>query len=118
MTTHADTEVLWVKPVLGMTLAFTPTSEVALADIPAKVVYIWPRFRSGDYLVTLEYTQSVKFGNEFIHHIDAFMSELYEPTPATNTHPTPRVPRGRDWLAQYSTAVSHIARRVVEQTVT
>jgi hypothetical protein len=67
------------KPRLGMTLAFKPAASEALADIPARVVEIWPRFRSGDYLVKIEYAQPVKCGGEFIRHIDAFLSELYQP---------------------------------------
>jgi len=62
-----------------MTLAFKPAASETLADIPARVVEIWPRFRSGDYLVTLEYAQPVKCGRDFIRHIDAFFSELYQP---------------------------------------
>ena len=41
----------------GMILAFKPTASRALADVPARVVTIGPRFRSGDYLVTLEYAR-------------------------------------------------------------
>jgi hypothetical protein len=40
--------------VIGMRLAFTPTADAALAGIPATVISVWPRFRSGVYLVTLE----------------------------------------------------------------
>ena len=71
------------KPRLGMTLAFKPASSETLADIPARVVEIWPRFRSGDYLVKLEYAQPVKCGGEIIRHIDAFFSELYQPGVST-----------------------------------
>ena len=67
------------KPVLGMTLAFRSTGSESLADIPARVIYIWPRFRSGDYLVTLEYARPVWCGNQLISQIDAFASELYQP---------------------------------------
>lgn len=66
------------KPALGMTFAFTST-EPALAHMPARVTYIWPRFRSGDYLVTLEYARPVAVGRESIQQIDAFLSELYQP---------------------------------------
>jgi hypothetical protein len=65
-----------------MTLAFTAASSTALADIPARVTHIWPRFRSGDYLVTLEYNAPVKAGNEMLRHIDAFVTELYQPVEA------------------------------------
>ncbi len=67
----------FTKPGIGMTYAFS--GDTPLADIPAKVIHIWPRFRSGDYLVTLQYNQPVKFHNQWIRHIDAFVSELYQP---------------------------------------
>ena len=65
-----------VKPAPGMTLAFKTSVSSDLAGIPAHVVYVWPRFRSGNYLVTLEYPRPVKLGKEFITGIDAFASEL------------------------------------------
>jgi hypothetical protein len=65
-----------VKPKLGMILAFQQTPAEPLAGIPAQVIYIWPRFRSGDYLVTLEYPAPVKTKEGLIAHIDAFLSEL------------------------------------------
>lgn len=64
------------KPMVGMILAFKHDPSHPLGAIPAKIIYVWPRFRSGDYLVTLEYDQPIKFKNEFITRIDAFMSEL------------------------------------------
>ncbi|HEX6289028.1 MAG TPA: hypothetical protein VFZ66_07545 [Herpetosiphonaceae bacterium] len=64
------------KPMVGMILAFKNHPSHPLAAIPARVIYVWPRFRSGDYLVTLEYDRPIKFKNEFITRIDAFMSEL------------------------------------------
>lgn len=67
------------KPHIGMTLAFKPSLMPALAGIPGQVVDIWPRFRSGDYLVTLEFAKPVKVGNEIVRHMDAFLSELYQP---------------------------------------
>src|SRR3712207_927408 len=85
-----------LRPRRGMLLAFTPASSQHLADIPAQVVYIWPRCRSGAYLVTLEYADAVRVGQAWIHHIDAFMDELYAPIPETSagsvpsTQPTPR----------------------------
>ncbi len=65
------------QPALGMRMAFTAAAEPALADLPATVVAIWPRFRSGDYLVTLEYASPIKVGKEVVTHLDAFVSELY-----------------------------------------
>ncbi len=67
------------KPAVGMALTFKSESSPALAGIPAQISYVWPRFRSGDYLVTLEYAEPVKFRNSLIRHIDAFVSELEQP---------------------------------------
>lgn len=64
---------------VGMTLMFKTEGSETLAGIPGKVIEIWPRFRSGDRLVTLEYMQPVKFRKAFITHIDAFVSELCQP---------------------------------------
>ena len=68
-----------LKPVLGMVVAFRPSAEADLADVPASVVAIWPRFRSGAYLVTLEYASPVACHYGVIHQVEAFMSELYQP---------------------------------------
>ncbi len=68
-----------IKPRLGMLLTFRETASAPLAGIPARVVDIWPRFRSGDYLVTLEYAQPVPLGKEVITQITAFLSELQLP---------------------------------------
>lgn len=65
-----------IKPVRGMTFTFKPTASASLAGIPATMIDIWPRFRSGDYLVTLEFERPVQFRTMFIRHIDAFVSEL------------------------------------------
>jgi hypothetical protein len=67
------------KPRRGMIVAFMQNASKELADVPGRIIDIWPRFRSGDYLVTLEYDRPVKFRNQSIQHIDAFMSELYQP---------------------------------------
>jgi len=53
-----------------------------------------PRFRSGDYLVTLEYATPVKFGKMFIRHIDAFLSELDTIEAAERSALTWRTPSG------------------------
>ena len=74
------------KPAVGMRLTFASTACAELAGIPAEVTYIWPRFRSGDYLVTLEYAQPVKLGKTLIRHIDVFVSEL-EPMPREHDRP-------------------------------
>ncbi len=75
-----------VKPAVGMILTFKETPAEPLAGIPARVVHIWPRFRSGDYLVTLEYQQPVKTKEGPISHIDAFMSELCQPAEVRTLH--------------------------------
>ena len=64
---------------IGMTLAFQSRASEGLADIPAQVIEVWPRFRSGDYLVTLEYATPIRCKNETVTRIEAFMSELYQP---------------------------------------
>ena len=48
------------------------------AMTPTEVVRVWPRFRSGDYLVTLELAVPVKTHEGVIAHIDVFMSELVD----------------------------------------
>ena len=65
-----------------MTLAFKPMASRVLGDIPAQVVAIWPRFRSGDYLVTLEYAAPIPYHGEVIQRIEAFRTELYQPPAA------------------------------------
>ncbi len=88
------------KPVRGMTLAFRATASQELADVPARVVDIWPRFRSGEYLVTLEFEQPVAFKDQLIQQIDAFFSELYQPhVPALLPVEQRRQPR---WKRAYS----------------
>src|ERR687886_1127125 len=72
-------QLLPSKPAGGMTLAFTPAASADLAHIPARVIAVWPRFRSGDYLVTLEFAQPIAWHHEVIQQIEAFMSELYQP---------------------------------------
>lgn len=67
------------RPARGMILAFKPSASSELAHVPGRVTDIWPRFRSGEYLVTLEYERPVRFKRELIRHIDAFLSELYPP---------------------------------------
>ncbi len=68
------------KPTVGMVVTFKSDASPMLAGIPARISFVWPRFRTGDYLVTLEYAEPVKFRNALIKHIDAFISELEQPT--------------------------------------
>ena len=64
------------RPATGMTVAFKAAYSESLAGIPATITCILGHFPSGDYLVTLEYAQPVKFRAYFIRHIEAFASEL------------------------------------------
>ena len=66
------------KPFVGMNVAFKSTEATPFAAVPSEVVHIWPRFRSGDYLVTLELDVPVKTNEGVIAHIDAFISELVD----------------------------------------
>ncbi len=65
-----------VDPAVGMTYAFVEGASQPLAGIPGKVIKVWPRFHTGDCLVTLQYDQPVKFRKALITRIDAFVSEL------------------------------------------
>ena len=64
------------KPKERMTVVFTSDAAPELAGIPATVTRIWPRFPSGDRLVTLEFGRPVQYGTDVITQIDAFLSEL------------------------------------------
>jgi hypothetical protein len=66
------------KPFVGMNVAFKSTEAAPFTDVPSHVVHVWPRFRSGDYLVSLELAVPVKTHEGVIAHIDAFMSELVD----------------------------------------
>ncbi len=66
------------KPFVGMKVAFKSTEAEPFAAVPCEVVHVWPRFRSGDYLVTLELAVPVKTHEGVIAHIDVFMSELVD----------------------------------------
>jgi hypothetical protein len=83
-------EAIQIKPARGMVLAFTPMSSAELADRPARVIDIWPRLPSGDYLVVLEYEEPVRLGKHLITQIGALVSELHVPRGA--------VGRGRSTL--------------------
>ena len=86
MVTASSTSAAWLpwaqrkaaRSRPGMIMALKPSASRALAEIPGRVVTIGPRFRSGDYLVTLEYARPLTYHNEVIQRIDAFRSELYE----------------------------------------
>ena len=82
---------------LGMTLAFKPMTSRVLGDIPAQVVAIWPRFRSGDYLVTLEYAAPIPYHGEVIQRIEAFRTELYQPPAVKSLSLAPGKASHRPW---------------------
>ncbi|HEX6288066.1 MAG TPA: hypothetical protein VFZ66_02700 [Herpetosiphonaceae bacterium] len=82
-----------IKPRRGMSMAFKANASRSLAGIPATVIDIWPRFRSGDYLVTLEYATPVPFRKTLIRHIDAFVTELDLVEPAQVALPTANLQR-------------------------
>ena len=82
---------------LGMTLAFKPMASRVLGDIPAQVVAIWPRFRSGDYLVTLEYAAPIPYHGEVIQRIEAFRTELYQPPAVKSLSLAPGKASHRPW---------------------
>lgn len=69
------------RPARGMAVAFKRDASETLGGIPARVTDVWPRLSSGDYLVTLEFREPVKFRKAYIRHIEAFMSDL-DPVPA------------------------------------
>jgi|GEM_PF-5542528 len=61
---------------VGTTVAFKTTASTWLANLPAKVSQIIARLHNGDYLVSLEYDQPVKFRDEHVVRIDALASDL------------------------------------------
>ena len=75
-----------VKPARGMWLSFKASASPELAGIPGRVTQIWPRFRSGEYLVTLEYPKDVRLGNAVLRQMEAFASELEPARPPAPMH--------------------------------
>lgn len=69
-----------VAPEVGRVVAFKPTASQRLAHIPGRIKRIVAQLNNGDYLVSLEYNEPVKFGDERVLHIDAFASHLYQPS--------------------------------------
>lgn len=64
---------------VGKMLAFKRTTSAVLCDIPAKVVQVWPPFRTGNCLVTLSYEPPVRLEDKDVSQVDALISELYAP---------------------------------------
>ena len=75
------------KPVPGMRMAFRASADAELAGIPAEVTEIWPSFRPGDYVVTLEYELPVWRENMLGRRIYAFLSELEALPPPARVRP-------------------------------
>lgn len=61
---------------IGQIFTLKASASKELAGIPATAIAIGPRFRSGDYLVTLRFSKAVKCGGELLTQIDVFASEL------------------------------------------
>jgi hypothetical protein len=76
MPQWTDNQAWGIAPASGMTVTFTPVAEPDLAGREAAIVEVWPRCRSGDYLVTLQYAEPLLHGNDFVYQMEAFMSEL------------------------------------------
>ncbi len=76
MRQWTDNQEWGTVPTSGMTVTFTPDAEPDLAGMKATIVDVWPRCRSGDYLVTLEYAEPLLHGNDFVYQMEAFISEL------------------------------------------
>jgi hypothetical protein len=70
--------------LINRTVALRQDVSPELGNIPAQVIRVWPRFQSGNYLVTLEYATPTRYRNHLIRHIDAFLSDLVE-VPATTS---------------------------------
>jgi hypothetical protein len=103
-------------PKVGMTRAFTAQAEPALAHIPATVVAVWPPFRSGAQLVTLEFTPPVHVGHAHIDQMEAFVSELYMPAHAPNSRPSRGVTHAPATLARTTTILVRSIRQGIRWT--
>jgi len=68
-----------ITPVPGMKLTIRHDLDRPGAGVSGTVVFVGPRFASGDYLVTLELEKPVRWRDMLIRHIDVFMSELVQP---------------------------------------
>lgn len=92
-----------------MTVAFRRVACEELAGIPARVIDVWPRMRSGAYLVSLEYSVPVRLGNELVQQIEAFADEVYQTDQPSLVRRAPAVrglasaPHGRMSMLQYAT---------------
>ena len=98
------------KPKVGMILAIKAGAPEPLAGIPGTVIEIWPRFPSGDYLVTLEYAKPVKANNTVVRQVGVFLSEL------ERAEPSRRHSRGEpERLAVFQQGVAIIAQPTSRQ---
>ena len=95
------------KPAMGMRYTFKVGAVPSYADIPVRVVYVWPRFRSGDYLVTLEYDRPGRWATQ--EQFEAFLSEL-EPVPVRCSATGAEMPAAS--FSRWSDLAVQCARRI------
>ncbi len=96
------------KPAIGMRYRFRVGATPSFADIPVRVVHVWPRFRSGDYLLTLEYDRPAYQEIEELQQFEAFLSEL-EPIPASGRETSAATPTAS---SRWSALAASCARRL------
>lgn len=68
------------QPQVGTIVAFKPDASKKLADIPGTINRVVARLADGDYLVSLKYSEPVRFGAHLVTGIDALASDLYQPS--------------------------------------
>ena len=69
-------KVYTALPATGSIVTFAPTASKRLSGVPGKVSRVIARLHNGDYLLTLEYDQPVKFGDVLMTRIDALASQI------------------------------------------
>lgn len=78
------------QPRVGTAVTLKNSTGEALAGREGRISYVWPRFRSGDYLVTVKLSRPVCFERRSVSELDLFLSELEL---ATTTTAAPRSQR-------------------------
>lgn len=68
-----------IKP--GTRVAFRDRDDPPI-NRSAEVVEAWPRFPSGDYLVTLRLDKPFRSGKEVVTHLEVFASEIQHIAPS------------------------------------
>ena len=64
------------RPQLGMMVILHDGAGSPLAGKTAEIVDVWPRFASGETLISLRLVDPVRLGRAVIAEIDAFLSEV------------------------------------------